>query len=239
MRDTLVADMGNDIIFGRCPPGARIVGDRVMERHGARRHAVRGAFAALEARGLLVRRPNRGVGVVDFGPDQVAAPCDARIVPETAAAARTPLPCTPDVAARPEDIGVPRGRVPLLRQRPPRRADPDARVRGAADPGREIRGQGAHDDGRGAAFRDHPGPARHLDGGSRPRGGGASSRIRRRLPRPPRAQVRGGEGVRVTVRSSIRRPARAGERDPAGIRRPSDQTVTAKTLAKSTGPRAI
>lgn len=97
MPDTLATDLENDVIFGVYTPGSRIVEDRVMERYGAKRHAVRNAFSELEARGLLVRRPNRGVEVVDFTPDDVDALYDVRIILETAAAERTPLPCSSSV----------------------------------------------------------------------------------------------------------------------------------------------
>lgn len=82
----------NDIIFGRYAPGSRIIEDRVMEDYGAKRHAVRAAFSTLEQKGLLVRKPNRGVEVVEFTPDEVDALYDVRVILETAAAARTPLP---------------------------------------------------------------------------------------------------------------------------------------------------
>lgn len=104
MTDTLATDLENDIIFGVFLPGSRIIEDRVMERYGAKRHAVRNVFSELEARGLLVRRPNRGVEVVDFTPDEVDALYDVRIILETAAALRTPLPCDPVIVARIENI---------------------------------------------------------------------------------------------------------------------------------------
>ncbi|WP_323770738.1 GntR family transcriptional regulator [Antarctobacter sp.] len=104
MPDSLAEDLENDIIFGFFAPGARIIEDRVMERYDAKRHAVRNAFAALEARGLLVRRPNRGVEVVEFTPDEVDALYDVRIVLESAAAERTQLPCSADLIDRLEDI---------------------------------------------------------------------------------------------------------------------------------------
>ena len=104
MLETLTADLENDVIFGVYQPGSRIIEDRVMERHGAKRHAVRTAFAELEARGLLIRKPNRGVEVVDFTPDEVDALYEVRIVLESAAAERTPLPCEAVVTDRLEDI---------------------------------------------------------------------------------------------------------------------------------------
>ncbi len=104
MTDTLTTELQDDVIFGVYAPGSRIIEDRVMERYGAKRHAVRNAFSELEARGLLVRRPNRGVEVVEFTPDEVDALYDVRIVLETAAAERTPLPCDPEVASELDDI---------------------------------------------------------------------------------------------------------------------------------------
>lgn len=104
MSDTLTAELENDVIFGVYPPGSRIIEDRVMERYGAKRHAVRNAFADLETRGLLVRRPNRGVEVMEYTPDEVDALYDLRIILETAAAERTRLPCDPMVAASLDDI---------------------------------------------------------------------------------------------------------------------------------------
>lgn len=104
MADPLTQELENDVIFGVYPPGARIIEDRVMETYGAKRHAVRNAFAELEARGLLLRRPNRGVEVVDFTPDEVDALYDVRIILETAAAQRTNLPCDPEIATRLDDI---------------------------------------------------------------------------------------------------------------------------------------
>lgn len=99
MSGTLETDLENDIIFGVYPAGTRITEDSVMEHYGVKRHAVRSAFAHLESLGLLVHRPNRGVEVVDFTPDEVDALYDVRIVLETAAAARTPLPVAQDIAA--------------------------------------------------------------------------------------------------------------------------------------------
>lgn len=104
MQDTLTTELENDVIFGVYPPGSRIIEDRVMERYSAKRHAVRNAFSELEARGLLIRRPNRGVEVLDFTPDEVDALYDVRVILETAAAERTPLPCALTVTDTLEDI---------------------------------------------------------------------------------------------------------------------------------------
>lgn len=106
MSDPLTQELENDVIFGVYPPGGRIIEDRVMEVYGAKRHAVRNAFAELETRGLLVRRPNRGVEVVDFTPDEVDELYDVRIILETAAAERTKLPCDPEITAKLDDIAT-------------------------------------------------------------------------------------------------------------------------------------
>ena len=111
MQETLVDDLENDIIFGRFAPGARIIEDRVMEQYNAKRNAVRNAFASLEARGLLIRRPNRGVEVVDFTPEEVDALYEVRIILETAAAERTKLPCCSDLTDRLEDIASRHGQA--------------------------------------------------------------------------------------------------------------------------------
>lgn len=101
---TLENRLEDDIIFGRFAPGARIIEDRVMAEYDAKRHAVRNAFAALETRGLLVRKPNKGVEVVEFTPDEVDALYDVRIILETAAAASTRLPAPTEILDRMEDI---------------------------------------------------------------------------------------------------------------------------------------
>lgn len=92
MAKQLDTEIEEDIVFGVYPPGTRLVEDRVMERYNVSRHATRAAFAALEARKLLVHMPNRGVEVIRYTPDEVDALYDIRMVLETAAAARTALP---------------------------------------------------------------------------------------------------------------------------------------------------
>lgn len=106
MQDTLTAELETDVIFGVYAPGSRIVEDRVMERYGAKRHVVRNAFSNLETRGLLIRRPNRGVEVVDFTPNEVDSLYEVRIILETAAAKLTQLPCDATLLADLEGIAI-------------------------------------------------------------------------------------------------------------------------------------
>ena len=100
MNEVVAVELENDIIFGGYGPGVRLTEERVMSRYGAKRHAVRAAFAALEGRGLLIRRPNRGVEVVEYTPDEVDQLYEVRIVLETAAARSTTLPVAPDILAK-------------------------------------------------------------------------------------------------------------------------------------------
>lgn len=100
MPTALEQDLENDIIFGIYPPGSRITEDSVMAQYDAKRHSVRSAFTLLETQGLLVRRPHRGVEVIELTPAEVDALYDVRIILETAAAARTKLPVDPAVADR-------------------------------------------------------------------------------------------------------------------------------------------
>lgn len=101
---TLENTLQDDIIFGRFATGVRLVEERIMQDYGAKRHVVRAAFAALELQGLLVRKPNRGVEIAEFTPDEVDTLYDVRIILETAAAARTQLPCPKPVLDQMSDI---------------------------------------------------------------------------------------------------------------------------------------
>lgn len=74
-----------------------------MERYAVKRHAVRSAFAALETRGLLKRKPNRGVEVIEYTADRVDELYEIRLILEMAAAARTRLPASPAITGKMED----------------------------------------------------------------------------------------------------------------------------------------
>lgn len=104
MTDELTKQLENDIIFGVYPPGTRLIEERVIERYGAKRYAVRSAFAALEARRLLVHLPNRGVEVIQYSPDEVDALYEIRLILEKAAAERTILPAADAITDRMEEI---------------------------------------------------------------------------------------------------------------------------------------
>jgi len=106
MSTQLKRELENDIIFGVYPPRTRITEDSIMTNYNAKRHAVRNAFAILESEGLLIRKPNRGVEVVEYTPDEVDALYDLRIILESAAAQKTALPVDIKIIEQMEDIAA-------------------------------------------------------------------------------------------------------------------------------------
>ena len=60
-----------DILFGGLRPRERLVEEPLMQRFGAKRHAVRQALLDLEHIGIVVRSPNRGAAVRDFSAEEV------------------------------------------------------------------------------------------------------------------------------------------------------------------------
>jgi DNA-binding GntR family transcriptional regulator len=60
-----------DIIFGRLPPGTRLVEDSLMARYGRTRHAVRQALVELERKAIVVRERNIGATVRSYDREQV------------------------------------------------------------------------------------------------------------------------------------------------------------------------
>jgi DNA-binding GntR family transcriptional regulator len=87
------------IIFGRYKPRERLVEEELTERYGATRHIIRNAFAELDHMGLVERRPNKGVIVRDFSLEELDELYDMRILLQTEAARRIPLPADPDYLA--------------------------------------------------------------------------------------------------------------------------------------------
>lgn len=106
MAETLAEDLESEIVFGIYLPGTRLTEDRIIERYGVKRHVVRQAFLQLESRGMLVHKPNRGVEVVQFTPDEVDALYEVRIILEKAAARRTELPVAATIIARLEEVAA-------------------------------------------------------------------------------------------------------------------------------------
>lgn len=90
--ETVTARLESDILFGRLRPRERLVEDEQMQRLGAKRHAVRVAFAELERMGIVVRVPNRGAFVRDFTAREVEEIAEIREVLQRRAAERISLP---------------------------------------------------------------------------------------------------------------------------------------------------
>jgi DNA-binding GntR family transcriptional regulator len=65
---TLIED---DIIFGRIPPGSRLIEDTLMARYGRTRHAVRQALVELERKAIVSRERNVGATVRSYDRAQV------------------------------------------------------------------------------------------------------------------------------------------------------------------------
>ena len=97
-------DLESDIIFGVYAPGMRITEEQIMEQYDVKRHVVRSAFSLLENQGLLIRKPNKGVEVISYNPDEVDELYDIRMMLEKAATRRTQLPAPTKIIRQLEKI---------------------------------------------------------------------------------------------------------------------------------------
>lgn len=97
--DQLAQALGEDIIFGRIPPGTRLVEDPLMARFGATRHSVRRAIAELSRIGLAVSLPNRGAHVRVLEPADVVQLYEVRELLHREAALRITLPAPAEFIA--------------------------------------------------------------------------------------------------------------------------------------------
>lgn len=102
--------LGDDIIFGRLPPGARLIEDNIIARFNVTRHFVRQAFAELERTGIVVREKNKGVAVRSLTPREVAQIYEVRELLQRQAALRIPLPAPAPVIAELERLHKEYGR---------------------------------------------------------------------------------------------------------------------------------
>jgi DNA-binding GntR family transcriptional regulator len=93
--EELVRDVEGDIIFGRLAPGARLVEDALMARHGASRHYIRQALSQLERARLVRREKNVGATVVSFSAEEARQIYQVREMLTRQAALMIPLPVNP------------------------------------------------------------------------------------------------------------------------------------------------
>ena len=84
--------LGEDIIFGRLAPGARLIEDNLIARFNVTRHFVRQALVELERTGIVVREKNKGVSVRSLSPREVSQIYEVRELLQRQAALRIPLP---------------------------------------------------------------------------------------------------------------------------------------------------
>jgi DNA-binding GntR family transcriptional regulator len=90
--ESAVAELEEEIVLGRLHPRQRITEDELLERFGLKRHVVREVLATLERMGLVERRRNIGALVRSFTPREVRELYAVRVLLETEAARRMPLP---------------------------------------------------------------------------------------------------------------------------------------------------
>lgn len=86
-----------DILFGGLRPRERLVEDQLMQRFGAKRHAVRQSLIDLERIGIVVRSPNRGAAVRDFSAEEVEEITEVRETLHKRAIHRMVLPAEPEL----------------------------------------------------------------------------------------------------------------------------------------------
>ena len=95
----LVGALEEEIVLGWLQPRERLIEESIAERFAAKRHIVREAIFELERMGLAERQPNKGAFVRVLDPDEVSEIYEVRIVLETLAAERIPLPPPSEVLA--------------------------------------------------------------------------------------------------------------------------------------------
>ena len=88
----IIRRVEEDIIFGRLPPGARLIEDSLMARYGASRHFVRQALVHLEHTGIVQREKNIGATVRSYSADEVRQIYEVREMLTRQAALMIPLP---------------------------------------------------------------------------------------------------------------------------------------------------
>jgi DNA-binding GntR family transcriptional regulator len=101
---SIVRAVEDDIIFGRLPPGQRLVEDVLMARFAATRHAVRQALAELERTGIVTRTRNIGAAVRSYTRWEVMQIYQVREMLQRQAALMIRLPAPPDLIARLEQL---------------------------------------------------------------------------------------------------------------------------------------
>lgn len=102
--DPITDDLRRDILDGVFPPGERLVEQRLTDRYGVGRAAVRQALVELAGEGLVERLPNRGASVRRLGIDEAIQITEARAALEAVIAGHAARHATTDERAELVDI---------------------------------------------------------------------------------------------------------------------------------------
>jgi len=100
----IVTAIEDDIIFGRLPPGLRLVEDTLMARFSATRHAIRQALGELERSRIVTRERNIGATVRSYSQEEVLEIYQVRELLQRHAALMIHLPVPTEVIARLETL---------------------------------------------------------------------------------------------------------------------------------------
>ena len=100
----IVTAIEDDIIFGRLPPGHRLVEDTLMARFSATRHTIRQALGELERIGIVTRERNIGAAVRSYSNAEVLEIYQVRELLQRQAALMIRLPAPASLIAQLEAL---------------------------------------------------------------------------------------------------------------------------------------
>ena len=100
----IVTAIESDIIFGRLPPGFRLVEDALMARFSATRHTIRQVLLELERIGIATRERNVGATVRSYARNEVLEIYQVRELLQRQAALMIALPAAPALIAQLEAL---------------------------------------------------------------------------------------------------------------------------------------
>jgi DNA-binding GntR family transcriptional regulator len=101
---SIVTAIESDIIFGRLPPGFRLVEDALMARFSATRHTIRQVLLELERTGIAIRERNVGAAVRSYSREEVLEIYQVRELLQRQAALMIALPASPTLIAQLEAL---------------------------------------------------------------------------------------------------------------------------------------
>jgi DNA-binding GntR family transcriptional regulator len=91
----VVCTLEEEIALGLIGPRERLIEEELAQRFGIKRHVARQALTELETMGVVVRQPNRGAAVRDYGSAEVEQLYVVRTLVESCAAGLVTLPAPP------------------------------------------------------------------------------------------------------------------------------------------------